>query len=102
MRRVLRRQGLVLAGAVFMAACGSAPKTEKQPVITVSGVALETARFEDAPAVYEAVGTVRSATASILSAQLSGTIREIRVKPGDRVKRGQILAILDDRSPRAQ
>ncbi len=85
-----------------MAACGSAPKTAKQPVITVSGVALEMARFEEAPILYEAVGTVRSATASILNAQLGGTVREIRVKLGDRVKRGQILAILDDRSPRAQ
>jgi membrane fusion protein, multidrug efflux system len=51
---------------------------------------------------YEAVGTVRSAISSVLGAQISGTVREIRVKPGDRVKRGEVLALLDDRSPRAE
>jgi RND family efflux transporter MFP subunit len=45
---------------------------------------------------------VRSETSSVLGAQISGTVREIRVKPGDKVRRGQILARLDDRTPRAQ
>lgn len=69
---------------------------------TVSGVTLETVRLELSPVVYEAVGTIRSADTSILAAQLGGTVREVRVKAGDRVTRGQLLAVLDDRNPRAQ
>jgi multidrug efflux pump subunit AcrA (membrane-fusion protein) len=38
----------------------------------------------------------------MLAAQVGGTVREIRVQAGDRVKRGQLLAVLDDRSARAQ
>jgi RND family efflux transporter MFP subunit len=51
---------------------------------------------------YEAVGTVRSANVSILNAQMAGTVREIRVQAGERVRRGQLLAVIDDRAPRAQ
>ena len=54
------------------------------------------------PQVYEAVGTVRSANVSVLNAQIGGTVSEVRVKSGDRVRKGQVLALIDDRSPRAQ
>jgi multidrug efflux pump subunit AcrA (membrane-fusion protein) len=65
-------------------------------------VSLETIHLHNWPSEYDAVGTVRSATSSVLGAQIGGTVREIRVKPGDRVRRGEVLALLDDRSPRAQ
>ncbi len=68
----------------------------------MTGVTVETVRLQNVPDAYEAVGTVRSATTSVLGAEIAGTVREIRVKPGDRVKRGQVLALLDDRSQRAQ
>lgn len=68
----------------------------------VAGVKVETVQFQETPEVYEAVGTIRSATSSVLAAQISGTVREVRVKAGDRVRQGQLLALLDDRSPRAQ
>lgn len=93
---------LAVAATVWLAACTSRPKAGERSASTVSGVDLETVHFEALPETYEAVGTVRSATTSVLGAQVSGTVREIRVKPGDRVKRGQVLALLDDRNPRAQ
>jgi multidrug efflux system membrane fusion protein len=93
---------LAVAATVWLAACTSSPKAGERPAPTVSGVDLETVHLEALPETYEAVGTVRSATTSVLGAQISGVVREIRVKPGDRVKRGQVLALLDDRSPRAQ
>jgi RND family efflux transporter MFP subunit len=37
-----------------------------------------------------------------LAAQVAVTVIEIRVQPGDHVKRGQLLAALDDRSAQAQ
>lgn len=92
----------VMAAAAFFSGCGSNPERKSAVPNALSGVTVETVRLQILPDLYEAVGTVRSATVSVLGAQLTGTVREIRVKPGDRVKRGQVLALLDDRTPRAQ
>ncbi len=91
---------LVLSG--FFYACGSGNKGPADTAPVIRGVALETIRLQPTPVFYEAVGTLRSATTSILAAQLSGTVLEVRVKAGDRVNLGQLLAVIDDRSPRAQ
>lgn len=86
----------------FLFACGSGQKPREAPAQIVSDVSVEMVHLQTIPEYYEAVGAIRSAASSVLGAQISGTIREIRVKPADRVKRGQLLAILDDHSPRAQ
>jgi len=94
---------ITLMGAVaLLSSCGSNPGRRPATPASVAGVTVETVQLQDAPDTYEAVGTVRSATTSVLGAQISGAVREIRVQPGDRVKRGQVLALLDDRRPRAQ
>lgn len=93
---------LILLGVGLLSACGESAKPPVGAAALVSGVQLETVKLQPTPLLYEAVGTVRSANTSVLAAQLSGTVREIRVKAGDRVRRGQLLAVLDDRSPRAQ
>ena len=53
------------------------------------------------PDLLEAVGTVRAAQTSQLASQMMGNIVEIRVHEGDRVQRGQVLAVIDDAQPRA-
>ena len=53
------------------------------------------------PDLLEAVGTVRAAQSSVLSSQMMGNVIEIRVHEGDRVQRGQVLAVIDDSQPRA-
>ncbi|MBF5045324.1 efflux RND transporter periplasmic adaptor subunit [Aggregicoccus sp. 17bor-14] len=45
--------------------------------------------------VLQATGTVRSKQEATLSAQASGTLTLVKVKVGDRVKKGQLLAQLD-------
>ena len=94
--------GALIAAVVLLPACGSKPGSTQPAPATVIGVAVETVHLQTFPDEYDAVGTIRSATSSILGAQISGTVREIRVKPGDRVSRGEVLAVLDDRTPRAQ
>jgi len=47
------------------------------------------------------VGTVTAAQSSNLASQMMGTIVETRVREGDRVQRGQVLAMIDDAQPRA-
>jgi len=91
---------LIVVG--LLPACGSNRSEEQGTAETVSGVTLETIHLSAAPQMYEAVGTVRSANVSVLNAQIGGTVREIRVRAGDRVRIGQLLAAIDDRAPRAQ
>ncbi len=91
-----------LIAASFLLACGAKKPAEPGATETVSGVKLETVSLRATPQMYEAVGTVRSANVSVLNAQIAGTVREIRVQAGDHVRRGQLLAVIDDRAPRAQ
>lgn len=103
----MKKQGMsrtitILMTAGLLPACGSSEKVHEALGVAVRGVQIETVRLQAVSDFYEAVGTVRSATTSVISAQISGTVLEMRVKAGDPVKRGQVLAVLDDRSPRAQ
>ena len=93
---------LIAIAADIITACSPSEKPPTPPGPVVSGVQTEIVRLESAPQLYQAVGTIRSASTAILSAQLAGTVREIRVQAGDHVKRGQLLAVLDDRSAQAQ
>jgi len=93
---------LIAVAAALLAACTSQPRRAAESRPSLTGVQTETVQWASAPMLYQAVGTVRSANTAILAAQLSGTVREIDVKAGDRVRRGQLLAVLDDRSARAQ
>lgn len=86
----------------LLGGCSSSRHTTEKPVETISGVQLETVSFNPSSQIYEAVGTIRSANTSVLNAQLGGTVREVRVRAGDRVRQGQVLALIDDRAPRAQ
>jgi RND family efflux transporter MFP subunit len=46
---------------------------------------------------YEAVGTVRPRTETRIEAQVPAQVKSVNVKPGDKVKRNQILISLDSR-----
>ena len=93
---------LALMAAAFLAACGAKTQTKEPAPATVSGVAIETVHTQSGPEYYEAVGTVKPETSSVLGAEISGTVRKIWVKPGDRVRRGQLLAVIDARTQQAQ
>ena len=54
------------------------------------------------PEVYEAMGTIRSRTTSVLSSKIMGTVRAIPVEEGQRVKAGQPLVVLDQRQVSAR
>jgi RND family efflux transporter MFP subunit len=53
------------------------------------------------PDYVEAVGTVRAQQTSQLSAQVVGTIVSIRAHEGQRVRKGDVLIVLDDAQQRA-
>jgi len=93
---------LIIVAADILTACSSNEKRPAQPAPVVSGVQTETVHLESVPQLYQAVGAIHSANTAILAAQLAGTVREIHVQAGDHVKRGQLLAVLDDRSAQVQ
>jgi RND family efflux transporter MFP subunit len=47
--------------------------------------------------VFEAGGVVQAQTSATLASRIMAPVREVLVRPGDRVRRGQALVLLDDR-----
>jgi RND family efflux transporter MFP subunit len=92
---------LLLIAAAGLSSCSSEPVSTPATVETVRNVAVLSAQRADVPDLREAVGTVRAVETSPLASQMMGTIVEIRVHEGDRVRRGQVLAVIDDAQPRA-
>jgi RND family efflux transporter MFP subunit len=91
---------LVLATMAALSGCSS----ERQPTSTVPetirSVPVLPVQRADVPDMLEAVGTVRAAQTSQLASQMMGNILELRVQEGDRVRQGQVLAVIDDAQPR--
>jgi len=95
------------AAAVLLAASqGCSEKIQPGHTTPHSGpvvkVAVATAQAGTWPLIFEAVGTVQAEAASTLAAKLMGTITSVAVKEGDRVRRGDILATIDERQVIAQ
>jgi membrane fusion protein, multidrug efflux system len=101
----LTRTGIVVllltAFTVTLAGCSRERETVSAAPEVVGNVAVISAQAANRPDVVEAVGTLRAAETSQLAAQMMGAIVEIRVHEGDRVHRGQVLAVLDEAQPRA-
>lgn len=55
------------------------------------------AKIISQPFFYESVGTVSAKTVSTISSKLMGSVREVFVREGDHVKKGDRLANIDDR-----
>jgi RND family efflux transporter MFP subunit len=53
------------------------------------------AQYIRQPYLYDAVGTVQAKLESTLSSKLMATVRSIRVREGDKVRKGDVLVILD-------
>ncbi len=84
--------------ALGLAGCSEPPSEAtsgtKAPPIAVSAV---TVAEQQIPSIYEATGTVRARTSTVIAAKLLGYVREVKVQTGDRVKEGQLLVTLDAR-----
>ena len=93
-----RAQALAGVAAVLLmlAACSSEPRTVSAAPETVRGMRLATAQRSVIPDTLAAVGTLQAAQSSPLASQVMGSIVEMRVKEGDRVRRGQVLVAVED------
>ncbi len=88
--------------AVLAVSCGKKQDAaaEKPPVVT--GARVEKVAVSQVEEVYEATGTVKSKTVTMLSSKVMGTVTAIRAREGDRVRAGQGLIEVDNRDAAAQ
>ena len=92
---------LAAAIAAGLSGCSNERTAQPSPPETVRSVPVFQVQLLDSPDLLEAVGTIRAAQTSQLASQTMGNIVELRAHEGDRVQRGQVLAIIDDAQPRA-
>jgi multidrug efflux pump subunit AcrA (membrane-fusion protein) len=98
-----RERIIVMILLVFLViGCGRREEGTTEKPITIHGAKIETIKLSPVQEDYEAVGTVRSKTTSILSSKMVGSILAVHVREGDRVKIGQLLIEIDDRDSRSQ
>lgn len=84
---------------LLISACGtheapSKQKTEQPKTVTVKTADVQRDQWSRA---YEATGTVRATTVTPVAARLMSYVTAVRVKEGDTVTEGQVLATLDPR-----
>jgi len=74
------------------------PQTKRGGPQTVTTLVLEK---QDVPIIIESTGTVVAANIVDVRPQISNVVKEIHIKEGQEVKKGQLLFTLDDRNDRA-
>ena len=89
-----------LAMSVVSCAQKSEAAAEKPPV--VKGARVERASMSPVEDYYEATGTVRSKTTTVLSSMIMGTIISLRAREGDKVRAGQVIVEIENRDASAQ
>ncbi|AEV86019.1 RND transporter [Actinoplanes sp. SE50] len=90
MSRTPSRSALITGGtAVLLLLTAASCKDDN------AGVHLGTATIGTVDEIVEAPGSVTARGAATLTAPAAGTVTDLRVQPGDRVKKGDVLAVID-------
>ena len=90
-----RRLLVLLTGSALVISLGAASCGDK-----ATGVALGAAARGTVDEIVEAPGSVTARAAATISAPATGTLSELRVEAGSKVRKGQVVAVVD--SPAAQ
>jgi RND family efflux transporter MFP subunit len=77
--------------------CGRRSGPSPGATVHVTDVRMARAVIQPLAETLEAGGVIKARTTAQLSSRIAANVRELRVQPGDRVKQGQIVAVLDDR-----
>jgi RND family efflux transporter MFP subunit len=103
MRRITLRRCVAVAGATALlvtsaAQIGCAPRgAAAAPIDTAAPMLVTAARvtMSDVDSATDAGGVVQARTTATIAARLLAPVREVRVSPGDHVRAGQTLIVLD-------
>ena len=90
----------ILIPAILVALVGCSK--EKNPTTTERRVLLQTVTTNDAVGTVTYPGRTRASSEASVSFRVSGTLLKVPVKEGDHVRRGQVIAQMDDRDYRVQ
>lgn len=102
MKNITERHRLTLAAAAAVAisatlsACAS-PRIDGASIDAADPIAVTTApvTMTEVAAGIDVGGVVQARTTALIAARLLAPVREVRVLPGDRVRKGQPLVVLD-------
>jgi HlyD family secretion protein len=92
---------IAAAAAVFLTSAAltgcSAPRAASATVDTAEPIAVTAAQLTmtDLATAIDSGGVVQARTTATIGARLLAPVREVRVLPGDRVRKGQTLIVLD-------
>lgn len=96
MRHTNRWSWAAASWGLGVALCGSVSAAQPGPVVPT--VSIQAAAVTSG---HEMDGVVQAVRQSTLSAQVGGRVMAMTVKAGDRVRAGQVLAVIDDRETQA-
>ena len=92
---------LSLVASLIVAGCSDHKTPAAQAHEVVRDLQLFQVQRQTVPDYVETVGTVRALQTSQLSAQVVGAVVAIRAQEGQRVRKGDVLIVLDDAQQRA-
>jgi len=86
-----------LAGfaGLVLPACSSRAEPTLADAETSVAVSVATVAMTDVADTFEAGGVVQARTTATMMARILAPVRDVRVAPGDRVRAGQVLIVLD-------
>ncbi|MBN2321477.1 MAG: efflux RND transporter periplasmic adaptor subunit [Acidobacteria bacterium] len=87
---------ILIIGLAVLTACGE-KHTDAVSDLSAVPVSVISAQYQSISTTLEVPGTVQPRKRIALASQINGFVKEMRVRAGDRVKSGQVLATLDSR-----
>jgi len=96
MRKIIIYFGIIFL-TLFVSGCGEKIKPGESMVQRpqVSGISIEKVKSSETAVFYETSGTLRSISTALVSAKIMGEVTGIKVKPGDAVRKGDILLTIN-------
>jgi multidrug efflux pump subunit AcrA (membrane-fusion protein) len=98
LKYTMRWNAWILPAAVSLAVgCSSAPDDAAIEPVSAMAVRASTVVMTELPETFEAGGVVEARATATVASRLVASVADVRVAPGDRVRAGQELVVLDGR-----
>src|SRR5512139_1577321 len=93
---------IILFIVTLLSSCGKKEEGKAEKTPAMKEAVVEIVKPMPIEEYYEAVGTVRSKTTSLLSSKIVGNITSVHVREGDRTHVGKLLIEIDARDINSQ